>query len=58
MVWMVVMSVILCFPQYLPVTTTYMNYSSAVLGGVVLLFGLNWVFYASTRYQPPAATHA
>lgn len=57
MAWMAVMSVILCFPQYLPVTTALMNYSSAVVGGVILIFGLNWIFYARTRYQPPTATH-
>jgi choline transport protein len=57
MAWMAVMSVILCFPQYLPVTTALMNYSIAVIGGVILIFGLNWVFYARTRYQPPTAAH-
>ncbi|KAH8587124.1 putative choline and nitrogen mustard permease [Bisporella sp. PMI_857] len=51
MAWMSLMSIVLLFPQYLPVASATMNYTSAVLGCVFILFGLNWVFYARKNYR-------
>ncbi|KAI5461029.1 putative choline and nitrogen mustard permease [Mariannaea sp. PMI_226] len=51
--WMVLMSVVLVFPQYLPVNTSNMNYTIAVLGCVAFVYGLNWIFYARKHYRDP-----
>jgi len=48
--WMLLMSVILLFPQYLPLTASYMNYTVAVITGVVLFYALSWV---SMRERDP-----
>ncbi|KAJ5108252.1 amino acid transporter [Penicillium angulare] len=39
--WMLLMSVVLLFPGSLPVTTANMNYAIAVLGGVMIVFGVS-----------------
>lgn len=52
-VWMVVMSVFLCFPQYLPVTSTNMNYTVVVLAAVVVVFAANWGLSARKYYHAP-----
>lgn len=51
--WMLLMSVVLCFPIYLPVTSTNMNYTIAVVGGVLLVYGTNWMLHARDSYQAP-----
>jgi len=53
MAWMALMSVVLFFPQYLPVTSLYMNYTVAVMAGVVLVYSVNWFFYAKRHYRDP-----
>ncbi|KAL5046725.1 hypothetical protein BDW71DRAFT_197401 [Aspergillus fruticulosus] len=40
-------------PTVMPVTGHNMNYSSAVLGVMVILACLNWAFYARKRYHGP-----
>lgn len=49
--WAALMIVVLCFPQYLPVTSQNMNYTVAVLAGVILVFTINWFTYARSQYQ-------
>jgi len=49
--WMVLMSIVLMFPQYLPVTAAYMNYTIFVLFGVAVVYTMNWYLYARTRYH-------
>lgn len=51
--WMLLMTVVLCFPIYLPVTSSSMNYASAVVGGVLLVYGVNWLLHARRKYQAP-----
>ncbi|KAI1341303.1 putative choline and nitrogen mustard permease [Xylariaceae sp. FL0016] len=51
--WMLLMSVVLLFPQYLPVEVLSMNYTVAVLALVVLVYSLNWVLYAKKHYADP-----
>lgn len=53
--WMVLMTVVLLFPQYLPVTGDTMNYTVAVVAAVVLVYGANWWFYARFYYENPKA---
>lgn len=53
--WMPFMSVWLCFPSYVPVTGSTMNYASATSGGVFFCATVNWFAYARKRYTVPAA---
>jgi choline transport protein len=46
LVWMTLMSVMLCFPQYVPVTAATMNYTAPVVIGLFLIAALNWHLYA------------
>ncbi|KAK3630178.1 hypothetical protein LTR56_017592 [Elasticomyces elasticus] len=46
LLWMALMSVMLCFPQYVPVTATLMNYTAPVCIGIALLAAANWVLFA------------
>jgi choline transport protein len=48
--WMLLICVTLLIPLYLPVTGVTMNYSSAVLGGIALVYLLNWFLYARKRF--------
>ncbi|KAJ5322014.1 uncharacterized protein N7506_011144 [Penicillium brevicompactum] len=41
------------FPTTLPVTSTSMNYTSAVLGVMAIFAGLNWIICASRKYRGP-----
>lgn len=49
--WSIFITIWLCFPLYLPVTTTNMNYACAVAGAVVLLSAGNWFIYSKYRQQ-------
>jgi choline transport protein len=53
--WQFVSVTFLCFPIYLPVTLTNMNWASvcAVVGFAI--FGLNWVFYSRKHFHAPKA---
>jgi choline transport protein len=53
--WQLITVVFLCFPVYVPVNGTNMNWASlsAVIGLVV--FAVNWVFYAGKHYRTPQA---
>lgn len=53
--WMPLIVVWLCFPVYIPVTGTTLNYASCVVGAVVLLSAINWFAYSRTRYTIPTA---
>lgn len=52
-IWMPFITVWLCFPAYVPVTGTTMNYASVTLGGVLLCAFVNWFAYSRTRYTVP-----
>ncbi|KAJ5631420.1 uncharacterized protein N7484_011520 [Penicillium longicatenatum] len=54
-IWIIVVDIETCFPQYLPVTTSNMNYTGPIMAGVAILFGLNWVLHARNLYQLPQA---
>lgn len=41
--WSIFIAVMLCFPLYLPVTPAYMNWSSVVFAGVIVISGLYWL---------------
>jgi choline transport protein len=41
--WSLFITVVLCFPLYLPVTPDTMNYTSAVFGGVVVVATVYWL---------------
>ncbi|KAH7039573.1 amino acid/polyamine transporter I [Microdochium trichocladiopsis] len=51
--WTTLVTVIFCFPTAAPITGNNMNYSSVVIGVVLILGAFNWVCYARTRYQGP-----
>lgn len=53
--WISMMTVWLCFPLYLPVTGTGMNYAVPVMVGVVLVTALNWWLYSRKIFTVPAA---
>lgn len=55
--WMVLMSVVLVFPLYVPVTADTMNYAAAVVAATVTIFAANWFFYARHHYIEPAESH-
>ncbi|KAH6982403.1 putative choline and nitrogen mustard permease [Ilyonectria destructans] len=57
-VWMPFITVWLCFPSYLPVTGSTMNYASVVIGGVFLCATVNWFAYSRKRYTVPLAMAA
>lgn len=42
-----------CFPTATPTTSGSMNYACVVLGIMAAFGGLNWVFWARTRYEGP-----
>lgn len=52
-IWMPFITVWLCFPIYVPVTSDTMNYASAVLGCVMFCSAVNWFAYSRTRYVVP-----
>lgn len=52
-VWALFISIIQCFPLYLPVTTSNMNYVPVVLTAGVVIFGGNWVLHAGKEYRVP-----
>ena len=47
--WTIFILVTINFPLYLPVTPDYMNWTSAVLGGVVLVASIYYVAYYSRQ---------
>ncbi|PVH71908.1 amino acid transporter [Cadophora sp. DSE1049] len=51
--WQFLAVVFLCFPIYLPVTGTNMNWASLIAVVGLLVFVANWVFYAKKRYHSP-----
>jgi amino acid transporter len=53
MAWMLLMSVVLLFPIYLPVTPSTMNYAVVVLAGIVFVYTLNWWLFARKNYRDP-----
>lgn len=53
--WIPLIVVWLCFPVYVPVTGTTMNYASCVIAGVLLLSTVNWFAYSRERYTIPTA---
>ncbi|KAF2815115.1 putative choline and nitrogen mustard permease [Mytilinidion resinicola] len=55
MLWMPFITVWLCFPTYVPVTGSTMNYASAVTGGVFFCAAVNWFAYSKTKYTAPVA---
>jgi amino acid transporter len=48
LLWCVFISIWLCFPLFLPVTLVYMNWTSLVLGCVVVLSTLYWFAFRKT----------
>ncbi|KIM92611.1 hypothetical protein OIDMADRAFT_36482 [Oidiodendron maius Zn] len=55
LLWMVYDFVWLCFPLYLPINSTTMNYSVAVFAGVMLVTAINWFCYSKDVYVVPKA---
>ncbi|KAI0126180.1 putative choline and nitrogen mustard permease [Xylariales sp. AK1849] len=55
LVWIVFITTWLCFPSYIPVTTAYMNYTSAVIGGVLFCAAINWFAWSRKHYTLPIA---
>lgn len=53
--WMAYDFVWLCFHLYLPATSTTINYSVAMLAGVVLVTTINWLCYSKDVYVVPKA---
>ncbi|OAQ59108.1 amino acid transporter [Pochonia chlamydosporia 170] len=53
MAWMLLLGLVLLFPQYIPVAPATMNYTIAVLAGVVLVYSVNWICYARKHYRDP-----
>jgi choline transport protein len=49
-IWMLFAVVWLLFPLYLPTTGATMNYSIAVLGGVVIVSTVNWLVYSRKAF--------
>ncbi|RMZ78915.1 hypothetical protein DV737_g3695, partial [Chaetothyriales sp. CBS 132003] len=41
--WSIFVTVMFCFPLYLPVTLDAMNWTSAVFGGLVMVAGIYWL---------------
>lgn len=56
--WASLVSVFLCFPTYYPVTTSSMNYASAVVAVGIALFGVVWVGHARKHYVVPTVLYA
>lgn len=55
LMWMLYITVWLCFPTYLPATGSTMNYATATSGGVALCAIINWFAYSKKRYTVPVA---
>lgn len=53
LVWMAYDFVWLCFPLYLPVAASTMNYSIAVFAGILLVTVCNWFCYSRKAYTIP-----
>ncbi|KAE8167830.1 amino acid/polyamine transporter I [Aspergillus tamarii] len=49
LLWVMLISVILCLPLYLPVTPEAMNWTSAVFAGVLILAGAYWLCVYSRK---------
>lgn len=49
--WSVFITVVLCFPLYLPITLETMNWTCVVSGGVVVIAALYWLIVF--RGKPP-----
>lgn len=49
--WALFATIWLCFPLYLPITGSTMNYASAVTGAVALVAIINWFAYSKTRHE-------
>ncbi|KAI0131823.1 putative choline and nitrogen mustard permease [Xylariales sp. AK1849] len=56
-VWMPFITTWLCFPSYVPVTSSTMNYASVVIGGVFIVACVNWFAFSRKRYKVPVAMH-
>lgn len=54
-IWMPFITVWLCFPSYIPVTASTMNYASATSGGVLLCASVNWFAHSWKYYSAPVA---
>ncbi|KAM3473670.1 hypothetical protein MY8738_008246 [Beauveria namnaoensis] len=49
LIWVIFISVMFCFPLYLPVTAEVMNWTSLVFAGVLILAGAYWLCVYSRR---------
>jgi amino acid transporter len=58
MLWSIFVCIMLCFPLYVPVTASYMNWSSVVFGGVLVISGLYWVVFFRTGKGARQMEHA
>ena len=56
--WASMMSIFLCLPVYLPVTTNLMNYASAVVAVGLTIWTILWFSYARRHYQVPEPLYA
>lgn len=52
--WTITTTIFYCFPPYLPVTPSTMNYISVVIVGVFSLVAVYYVFVARKYYKAPA----
>lgn len=48
--WCGLLTVMICFPIYQPVTSANMNYAGAVVGAGLLIATVSWFAYGRTRY--------
>lgn len=53
--WICFVFVWLCFPLYVPVTLSTMNWAVVVFFGVLALSGINWVAFSRRNFQAPTA---
>jgi hypothetical protein len=51
LLWCIFITVWLCFPLYLPVTLSYMNWTSLVFVCVIILSTLHWFVFRKTTIQ-------
>ncbi|KAH0847574.1 hypothetical protein AYO21_01476 [Fonsecaea monophora] len=51
--WQIFQVIFLAFPLYYPVTSSNMNYASAVMGVGAIMFAINWVLHSRRRYEQP-----
>ena len=56
--WASMMAVFLCFPVFVPVTGSLMNYASVVVAVGIIVWGVIWVLYARNHYVIPEALYA